>query len=127
MITGIEGLTTAALSAALDAASMQQRVIAANIANVNTPGYVPMRLQFSAHLDALAMPGRGGAGTDPATLLAVSMDLRQARDASGVMDTVQPDQEVAAMSENALHYQALATALDKHYSILTSAVSDGKR
>lgn len=127
MISGIEGVTTAALAVALDAASMQQRVIAANIANVNTPGYMPKRLHFSAHVDGARAFGGAAANVDPASMLAVRMALEPARDAAGVMQSVKPDQEVAAMSANALHYQALATALNKHFSIIASAVSDGKR
>lgn len=126
MVPGIEGVTSAALSLALDAASLQHRVLAANVANVNTPGYVPMRLRFAAQLDGGAAR-EVTASTDPASMFAVRMSLQPARDASGAAATVQPDQEVAAMSENALHYQALATVLDKHLSILSSAVSDGKR
>lgn len=126
MISGIEGVTTAALSLALDAASLQHRVLAANVANVNTPGYVPMRLRFAAQIDGNAAR-QAAPSADPASLFSVRMSLQPAFDASGAAATVQPDQEVAAMSENALHYQALATALDKHLSILSSAVSDGKR
>jgi len=123
---GIEGVTTAALSLALDAASLQHRVLAANVANTNTPGYVPMRLQFSAQIDEMAA-SRASVSTDPASMFAVRMSLQPAQDASGAMTSVQPDQEMAAMSANALQYQALATALDRHFSVLLSAVSDGKR
>ncbi|MWL90529.1 flagellar basal body protein [Cupriavidus sp. SW-Y-13] len=126
MVPGIEGVTTAALSLALDAASLQHRVLAANVANANTPGYVPMRLRFAARIEGGAVR-QATAATDPASMFAVRMSLQPAFDASGAAATVQPDQEVAAMSENALHYQALASALDKHFSILASAASDGKR
>lgn len=127
MNTGIEGITTAALSLALDAASLQHRVIATNIANINTTGYMPMRLNFSAHLNSTGARERALGNVDSSSLFAVRMELQQARDANGAMESVQPDQEVAAMSENAVHYQALAAALDKHFSVLSSAVSDGKR
>lgn len=126
MNPGIEGVTTAALSLALDAASLRHRVLAANVANANTPGYVPMRLQFSAQIDEMAAH-QASTTTDPASMLAVRMSLQPAKDAGGVMTSVQPDLEMAAMSANALQYQALATALDRHFSILFSAVSDGKR
>ncbi|MGM3278095.1 flagellar basal body rod protein FlgB [Ralstonia sp. 24A2] len=126
MNSGIEGVTTAALSLALDAASLQHRVLAANVANANTPGYVPMRLQFSAQIDEMAAR-RASVSADPASMFAVRMSLQPAQDASGAMTSVQPDQEMAAMSANALQYQALATALDRHFSVLLSAVSDGKR
>jgi flagellar basal-body rod protein FlgB len=128
MIAGIEGTTTAALSLALDAASLQQRVIAANIANVNTPGYVPMRLAFAAQLNEGMRGASNSRPGDPASLFAVRMSLRPALDATGAVESsVKPDQEVAAMSANALHYQALATAVGKHLAILSTAVSDGKR
>jgi len=46
MSFGIEGTTAAVVTLALDAATMRQQAIAANIANVNTPGYRPVRVRF---------------------------------------------------------------------------------
>ena len=40
---------------------------------------------------------------------------------------VRLDSEVAAMAQNGTHYQTLMKALNRHLSVLASAVNDGKR
>src|SRR4029079_13125873 len=50
------------LSQTLDAAALRHRVIAQNVANVNTPGYRRLEVSFEADLArALANPGPGAA------------------------------------------------------------------
>ena len=112
---GIEALTLPALTTALDAAAIRQQVIANNIANANTPGFQAQRVSFEVALDAAA--GDGGpvsARLEPQVGLTVDGAVR--------LDT-----EVAAMAQNGAHYQALLKALNRHLSVLASAVSDGKR
>jgi flagellar basal-body rod protein FlgB len=100
--------TVAAVSAALDAAAIRQRVISANIANASTPGAKPVRVSFDATMaDASAVTLRP----------AFSLDAQP----------VQVDQEVAAMSQNVAHYQALIRGLNKHFALISAAISDGRR
>jgi flagellar basal-body rod protein FlgB len=105
--------TVAAVSAALDAAATRQRVIATNIANASTPGAKPVRVSFGAAVDDAAAGSSASAPLRPAYRL----------------DTgpVQIDQEVAAMAQNAAHYQALIRGLNKHFALMSAAVSDGRR
>lgn len=117
-IEPIEQLTTRALTAALDAGSLRHRVIAANIANVNTPGYVPQRVSFEAIF------GGSMSGSAPPELRAT---VEPAAGGSGLSSGVQLDAEVAAMSENSLHQQVLLRALQRHLGLLATAVTEGKR
>ncbi|SEK93184.1 flagellar basal-body rod protein FlgB [Roseateles sp. YR242] len=122
MTQGIEAVTTASLSLALDAATLRQQVIAANIANANSIGYVPQRASFEAQIeDGL----RGDARSASAPVLQVRIEPEIAP--NGGPAVVHVDTEVAAMAENNLHYQALVRGLNRHLSILSSAVSEGKR
>lgn len=114
--TNIEAVTLPALSAALDAAVMRQQVIANNIANANTEGFQAQRISFSMALDA-AGPA-GGASLTPRLEPQVSLSADGA---------VRLDSEVAAMAQNGAHYQALLKAMNRHLSVLASAVTDGKR
>jgi flagellar basal-body rod protein FlgB len=60
--------------------------------------------------------------------LASLADYRPAFEPVGeVGDTVALDQEMAALSENTLHHQALLKALNKHFSLLGAAIAEGKR
>jgi len=118
-IESIEHLTTRALTAALDAGSLRHRVIATNIANVNTPGYTPQRVSFEALLGPSAVMG------SVAPELRASVEPAPA--GQGLAAGVQLDAEVAAMSENTLHQQVLLRALQRHLGLLATAVTEGKR
>ncbi len=127
MTEGLEALTTAALGLALDAASLRQRAIAANIANHATEGYVPVTVDFASQMEDArrALETRGT--VDAASLSAVRVELQPMLDANGRPAKVQLDAQMADMAENAVQYQALVRALSRHFSILGSAASDGKR
>ena len=55
----IESVTQAALQSALDGLSLRQKTIAANISNVNTPGYQAKRVQFEEALGRSVAEGGG--------------------------------------------------------------------
>jgi flagellar basal body rod protein FlgB len=86
--------TVAAVSAALDAATIRQRVISSNIANASTPGSQAVRVKFDAAIADAAAP----AGTGAVTLRPVfSLDTQ------------------------------LIRGLNKHFALISAAVSDGRR
>lgn len=127
MVSLIDSTTSALLSLALDAASMRHQAIAHNIANANTPGYRPVGVSFEEHMtqarDAVAQGRRVSlsdlSGYRPVFALA---------DESAAGDqAVSLDMEVAKLSENTLHHQALLKALNRHFSIIGTAISEGKR
>jgi len=109
VISLINGSETALISAALDAATMRQQAIAQNIANANTPGYRKISVSFEQHIGAETAPARP-VFTAAAEATPVALDL-----------------EVAQLSETVLHHQALLKALNKHYALLATAISEGKR
>lgn len=127
MTQPIESITTAALALALDAAALRQQAIAGNIANANTEGYAPMGVSFEDQLEdarrALETSGR----LDAASLAGVRPALHALPAAGGMPPKVMLDLEAAQLSQNAVHFQALLKGLSKHYAILSSAVSDGKK
>lgn len=127
MADNIEALTTATLALALDAASLRQQAIAANIANHASQGYVPHKLDFAGQMEELRRSIASKGSVDAAALSSVRLQLEPALDASGQPARVQLDAEVAEMAQNATHYQVLARALSRHLAILASAVNDGKR
>jgi flagellar basal-body rod protein FlgB len=116
MSYSIDAATLQAVSSALDAALLRQQVIAANIAHANTPGYVAQRVSFASLLEGQATEVTGPVGV-----------FEPALDARGQPMSVHLDQEVAAMAQNALHYQALLKGVSRHLSLLAAAVNDGKR
>ena len=117
---------SALLSLALDAAGMRQQAIAQNIANANTPGYQRVSVSFESRLAAL----RDGAGNMRPPSLASLGDFRPVFESTAATEQgsgVALDQEMVQMSENTLHHQALLKALNKHLSLLSIAINEGKR
>jgi flagellar basal-body rod protein FlgB len=125
---GIESLTTSILSTALDAASLRQQVIAANIANASRSDYVAQRASFEATFDGLASTSFSPASDRPSAR-SVDLHMRVQPDiaSDGTRRPVQLDVEVAALTQNTVHYEALIKGLSKYMSVMASAVSDGKR
>lgn len=127
MNQGIDAITTTAVALALDAASLRQQAIATNIANATTPGYAPLAVSFEDQLEdarrALAANGR----LDAATLQGVQPALQHRPGTGGMPQPVALDAEAAAMAQNAVQFQALLKGLNRHYQIMSSAVSDGKK
>lgn len=129
MTDGIESVTTAALGLALDAASLRQQVIAANIANANVAGYVPMTVTFEAQMEDARRDMAGRGVLDKASLAGIAPRIEPATDTGpmGLTPQVMLDVEVSRMAQNAVQYQALARGLSKHYAILSAAVNDGRK
>lgn len=121
-MTALDPVTLGAARAALDAATLRQQVIAANIANAGRADHAAQRVRFSAEVTA-AQDARNGRETVP-TLRA---QVETLRDLDGQPRAVQLDAEVAALSQNTTHYQALLRVLGQHYALIASAVSEGKR
>jgi flagellar basal-body rod protein FlgB len=125
----IEAVTATALGLALDAASMRQQATAANIANANAAGYVPVSVDFESQLEDARRALASGSRMDMSSLSDVAPRLESAlqSDPLGLSPRVLLDVEVGRMAQNAVHYQALVKGLSRHYAILSTAVSDGKK
>ncbi|GAB3658479.1 flagellar basal body rod protein FlgB [Ramlibacter alkalitolerans] len=123
----IETITTAALSAALETASRRQAAVAANIANASTPGYVPQRVSFDAHLAQArsALAERGA--LDAAAVDSLRAEAEPAFDASGQAAVVQLDAEMSELARNGVEYQALVQGLSRHLGLLALAAGDGRK
>ncbi len=108
---------------ALDAASLRQAAHAANIANVSTEDYRPLRVSFDNQLTAarVALLDRDDGVARPAL-----ESLRPVVEVESTARRVQLDQETSAMMQNALRYQALLTALSKNGAFLRAAIHEGK-
>jgi len=127
MTQNIDAVTTATLALALDAASLRQQAIAANIANHDVAGYVPQTLDFAGQMEVVRRSLDERGAVDPRALASVQLRLHPMLDAQGQPQQVHLDAEVADMAQNALQYQVLTRALSRHMAILSSAVNDGKR
>lgn len=123
------------LKKTLDLRSANQRVIASNIANADTPGYAPTRFDFEEELQQ-AVQGKGiVTATHPAhipigasDLQGVTGTLRKEPDTTGIGDQngVSVDEEMLALSENELVYESAAQLLKKKLSLLSYVIQGGQ-
>lgn len=120
----IGGATVELTKAALDAAELRHLVLANNVANAGSVGFIPQRVTFEEHLPRFT-------GAQMAT--GSSMAIPQAQiDAdipagTGIPAQVMLDFESAKIAQNVVHYQALVRGLGKRMDILALAISDGRR
>lgn len=121
----IEAVTTTALGLALDAATLRQRAIASNIANLNTVGYVPLQVNFAQQVEQAQRSLKMHGQIDASALANIDFRLEAVPEQAG--QTLALDQVAAQQAQNAAHYQALVRALNKHFALLSFAVNDGKR
>ncbi len=127
MVTLIDPNTSALVSLALDAAGMRQQAISHNIANANTPGYKPLSVSFEEQFSDIRNSIAQGQTPSLSSLSNYRPVLEFAHNGSEADEAVSLDMEVAKLSENTLHHQALLKALNRHFSILSMAITEGKR
>ena len=102
-----------AMSSALDALSLRQRVIADNIANVQTPGYQAKRVAFE---DALTTAVRQGSGQVTAR---TQTSLEPTREDG---NNVNLDTEVLSNIDTNLRYQLASRAAGDQFSLVRAAM-----
>jgi flagellar basal-body rod protein FlgB len=119
--------TDAVTRGALDGLAARHRVFANNIANVDTPGFQPSDVPFEAQLrqvrDEMELSPTLARRLSPTTPEPVVIDQGAERiDGNGV----QIDQQVAAMADNTLTYEALAQAAKLRNNLLRTAITEGR-
>lgn len=108
-----ESVTVRAMESALDALSLRQRVIADNIANVQTPGFLAGRVSFE---DSLAQAVSVGDGDARVT---VSRSLEPTR-TNG--NNVNLDTETLSNIDTNLRYALATRAVDGTFSAIRTAM-----
>jgi len=128
--------TVAILSRTLDYRVRNQRVIASNIANIDTPGFRPKKLKFDEELrravedkqvhlrktDRKHLPGLQGRGLEGEG----SFVLETEPGSIGSDHSLDIDREMAKMAKNNLLYEATVKMLSKKFDLLREAI-EGRR
>lgn len=136
-IRGLFGTTVELLAKSIDLRNRSQNYIAANLANVETPGYTPTELSFEGELrSALKERGTGDTGvTNPrhiplkgmGDLESVSGDVvadpssSTGRDGNGVV----MEREMSQLAENQLMYNASVQLISTKFEWLKYAIKGG--
>jgi flagellar basal-body rod protein FlgB len=117
----------------LDLRHRRQELIAANVANVDTPGYKARRLEFEAELQA-AMPARDELAMARTTVGHLPMGFMAMEGEVQAVETMIPkgdgnsvnlEQEMAQQSANQLLYNYAAQSLNGQIGSLRMVISGG--
>jgi flagellar basal-body rod protein FlgB len=110
--------TVGLLEKALNIRAFYQRVLASNVANVETPGYREKRVDF---LQEIARPG-SGAGS--------SVHITEAEPPQGANsvdgNSVNMEDQIVKMTENTLMYNSFVQLISKKFSMMKYVIREGR-
>jgi len=108
-----DSVTSVALSSALDGLALRQRVIANNIANVNTPNYHAKRVAFEDALTQSVAEGNGRVAAETQ----VSLEPTQLNGNNVNLDT-----ETLSNVDTVLRFQFAAQAAGSEFTAVRTAM-----
>lgn len=108
-----DSVSSVALNSALDGLALRQRVIANNVANIQTPGYQAQRVSFE---DELSQAVRHGSG---AVTAQVARSLEPTREDG---NNVNLDTETLLNVDTNLRYQLATQAISGQFSSVRAAM-----
>ena len=127
MIQKTEAVTNTMLKLALDAASLNHQAIANNIANINTAGYAPVRVNFEEQFDSIRETLEQGGKVKTDMLSGIQPVIERGQPFGDGDRTATLDMETAKLAENTVHYEALLKVLGMRMSMVGAAINEGKR
>lgn len=131
--------TLTVLEKALDAGSLRQRVIAHNIANINTPGFKRSFVTFESQLKEALSNARDGEVTmlkgDPRHITGKTgleqLEPRVVRDRTSSLradgNNVDVDLEMTYLAMNTIKYNAVIQQLNDRLAKLRYVINEGRR
>lgn len=138
-VEGIFGKTVDILGKSIDLRNKNQNLISANIANAETPNYVPKALAFEDELQGALKGGSHGAPalTNARHIPLKGVGSRISSVTGRVVETpaktpgkdgnaVELEGEMSRMVENQIMYNASVQALTRQFTDLRTAIREGK-
>ncbi|MCR4400739.1 MAG: flagellar basal body rod protein FlgB [Syntrophomonadaceae bacterium] len=119
---------------ALDGASLRQKVIAHNLANVETPGFKALQVSFEEQLRR----ARGTVGGQLRTSHARHLQIGGTASAPPVIteqagasmrndgNSVDIDREMALLAKNQVYYDAMVSGVNQEFRLLRLAITGGR-
>jgi flagellar basal-body rod protein FlgB len=120
-------LTMTSLVKSMDGLSMRHKVIANNIANVNTPGFIRSEVSFSDEMKKALSMNDTNSSLRQINDINIESQLDNKSPARSDGNNVSIDKEMTDMSKNTLEYETLTRLLNMKFSLLQTAISEGKK
>ena len=110
---------TGLLERALNIRGFYHKVLASNIANVETPGYKEKDIDFVAELDRSVKSG------------SPDIQVRAKSDPGGIDgidgNSVNMEDQIVKLSENTMMFNAFVQLINKKLSMMRYVINDGRR
>ena len=106
------------LEKALNVRAAYHRVIAGNIANVETPGYKEKDVDFQKALERTLSSERG----------IDSIEIMEKSNSEGAMDnnSVNMENQIMKLTENTMMFNSFVQLINKRFSMLRYVIREGK-
>ena len=104
---------------ALDIRAFYHRVLASNIANVETPGYKEKDIDFRKELDSSTR--------EPAHIEVKVKETIDGGIAAIDGNTVNMEDQIVKMTENTLMFNSLVQMINKKFTMIRYAINEGRR
>lgn len=128
MIDALNGITSTAVSAALDGLALRQQLIAANLAQAGGGDTSVRGLRFEDALSRALADREGNPAQTLQGLLRLRDDLREGKLIQhSALRPVDLDIEMLRLNETVIRYQALIEGLGKYGSLMHMAISGEAR
>jgi flagellar basal-body rod protein FlgB len=111
---GVIDLTMQAIQTSLDGLAARQRIIAQNLANSETPGYIAQDVNFEDSLRSAMATG------DPAQASISTQNTTDPTTPNG--NNVNVDQETIGLVDTGLRYQLATQSMNNEFSILRTSL-----
>ena len=133
-VNAIFGTTIELLGKTLDLRAKRQGLIAANLANVETPGYTPSDISFESELKSALKKGGSttspnprhiplkGGGTAALQLVAGQLVELPGKGTGPDGNGVELESEMGRMAENQIMYNASVQLLTKKFEMMKQAI-----
>ncbi len=126
----IEDITIASLEKALACTSIKHKAILNNIANVNTPGYKRVDVNFKSQLASILKDSNILNSSEFINKLKsiepeiISQENTSLRNDGNNVDI---DKEMAVMAKNTMEYEYYVSLLAKKFNIIKLVVNEGRK
>ena len=107
------------LERALNIRGYYHKVLASNIANVETPGYKEKDMDFSTELERSIGGSTGG------------IEVREKSDPGGIDgidgNSVNMEDQIVKLTENTMMFNAFVQLINKKFSMMRYVINEGRR
>ena len=126
-VAAVSGTTQDLVHLALQAYELRHKVIAHNIANVDSQGFQPLRLNFEEQLGPLQQAVQSHASAAEIARLAAQVHPRIEPEAAPAGALAEPgeklDDQLVALTQNTLDYEALLTVVARYGALNRIAIT----